>query len=89
MKYNIIQIEFIRFLKDNDIFKQYLENIKHNDNVFNYQPIVLTLDYLFEHCNMEEIISRPFDWSATNEKYDFWCKKSIDWKKKYATIKKC
>lgn len=80
MKYTKKLRQFIRFLKDNDVFKQYMfttknakgqwfENRKFSDRYFE----------IFQEC-FEDIIDMSFCWAATKEGHEFWLNLHKKWK---------
>lgn len=68
-----IKQQFIKFLKDNNAYEQYL---------FNFNKIYPKNQYLSK-LTPENFIDRAFTWCYTNEGWQYWFNLSDEWQRYY------
>lgn len=79
---------FVEFLKDNNVLKQYVKNVKrlkkdyfqtweNYANPFTIQPLEQCLNGVGE---IEDLIDRAFFWADTQEGRCFWSNLDMEWR---------
>ena len=94
-KKQIINI-FLNFLKENNIYKEYTTNLRHNIGRRDYlkpttkltilmQPFkykkIDTIFYNMSRYDLGEIINYSFTWMDTPQGHEFWAKYHVKWVK--------
>lgn len=76
--------QFIHFLKQNNVYEQFLTNFDKRESFRNF--IYPKSKYLSE-VEPLDFLNRAFTWCYTKEGHDFWYYLSIEWKDFYSKIK--
>ena len=91
MKY-LIELErkriFLRFLKENNCLLQYMKNIRHNDNVFQYSIDNLHFNHIIKGSAFDCLLSTPFVWTKTDEGEEYWFNLHKSWERFVRKIEK-
>ena len=85
---------FVKFLKDNNVFKQYVKNLKtqkkdhfrtweNHANPFTIMP----LELCFNQARISDLIDCSFFWEGTQERHRFWSDLDSKWREIYHSHK--
>lgn len=79
--------KFFRFLKDKDVFENYVEYVSKEEYFVNTFNGLLRNDFstvkdFLEEIHYMDLISHAFVWRRTREGHDFWRVINNEWKKK-------
>ena len=72
--------QFIRFLKDNNAYEQYMFNFNKREEKRNK---AYPKSQFFSKTKPENYVNRAFTWINTKEGNPFWFNLSIEWKRYY------
>ena len=94
---------FFRFLKYNDAYESYAENVynnylnrfnlsRSNSNNRDFNQALLTIVSKLKvggryMINGEMLIRSAFVWASTEQGHDYWCKMEDEWCKEYKKLK--
>ena len=67
---------FVRFLKENNIYKRYIKNLENTEIAF-YD---LGKGKIYEHVGYNEELSDVYDWEDSIEGFEFWSDIDEKWK---------
>ena len=67
--------KLIDFLKENNVYEQFIDNFKQSFKYYNYE----TLEMLIETYNPTNYINYAFDWDKTKEGWEYWNIVNIKW----------
>ena len=79
-KMDKLKIEFIRFLKNENIYIKFLRNFEKRDN---WNSHFKNMDDVFYSCakhSVKNVIDKSFRWSDTLEGFSFWSDKNNKFK---------
>lgn len=81
---------FFRFLKNNDVYRQYLNNIQYSATI-NHKYVSnkkFTTEFFdLAKCNPKILINHPFIWRSTQEGYYFWHNIHYQWNEMILKLK--
>ena len=73
-----IKQQFIRFLKENNAYEQYMNNFNKREE---FRNMICPKNKFFSKAEPFNFINRAFTYDRTNEGYMFWFNLSTEWKK--------
>ena len=79
-KYAMISTKklFIKFLKDNNVYEQYMFNFNNRTKISKYYPKKTFTSY-FETTDLYLAINNAFNWSDSPEHFRFWENLNTKW----------
>lgn len=87
-KHKFLLKEFSRFLKENEIFNEFISNAntpKAHTFRGDGRDCVNFIVHSIEHCP-QDIINDAFDWWQTTRRSKFWCNLHYEWDKRVSEI---
>ena len=70
--------QFIRFLKDNNVFEKYIYNLEHREEIHPWYPKVSAKKY-FDTIDEKNLLYCAFAWSYTRQEMYFWLNLNEKW----------
>ena len=74
---------FIKFLKDNNAYEQFMFNFKKDEEYRMYHLIKFSSNEFFKNEPIQNYILHAFEWKNTSEGETFWGTMYHKWKKIY------
>ena len=73
--------EFVKFLKDNDIYDRFMNNLywEVKNQVYHYNKHWYSINTLCKDLPRSNYIGSSFSWKQSPEGYDFWLKYHNRW----------